>query len=61
MIGRAKVGVGGGPEAFGRGAAPAWFCGKSKAKLPSLWPGEPLLNGLAWGSFPLPTPERGGA
>jgi hypothetical protein len=39
MIGRAKMGGGGGPEAFGRGAAPARFYGKSKAKLPSIWPG----------------------
>jgi hypothetical protein len=39
MIGGAKVGGGGGPEAFGQGAAPARFYGKSKAKLPSIRPG----------------------
>jgi hypothetical protein len=32
MIGRAKVGGGRGPEAFGRGTAPARLYGKSKAK-----------------------------
>jgi hypothetical protein len=54
------VGGGEGPEAFNRGAAPARVSGKSKAKLPSIWPGLAAYKAMGWGDFSIAEAGGGG-
>jgi hypothetical protein len=59
--GRAKVGVGGGPEALAGAQRRPSFLVKARQNCPQFGPVKPLIRPWAWGSLPVPRPGGGGA